>query len=102
MFAHIPIEAFGVLIVGNGELFILSGLWSHSLWRIFWCAGCAGVTYAACRALTAWDHNIFRVLHLWLRTKGRSTRNARYWGGSSVTPLPLNPPRREKDVVTYA
>jgi len=102
MFLGIPIQAFGVLIIGCGEVFVLSGLATHSVWRLVWCAALALVSYAACRALTAIDHNIFGILFLWLITKGRASRNGMFWGGSSASPSPLRPPRTAREITFLA
>jgi type IV secretion system protein VirB3 len=40
------------------------------------------------QAICKSDHNAFRVLWLYVETKGRA-RNGRLWGGSSTTPLRL-------------
>ena len=53
------------------------------------------------RALASLDHNCFRVLFLWLETKGRS-RNGALWGGSSASPLPLRPARKAREVRLHA
>ena len=102
MFLGIPIQAFGVLIIGCGEVFVLSGLATHSVWRLVWCAALALASYAICRVLTAIDHNIFGILFLWLTTKGRASRNATFWGGSSASPSPLRGPRKAREVTIYA
>jgi type IV secretion system protein VirB3 len=102
MFAGIPIQAFGVLIIVCGEAFVLSGLATHSVWRLFWCAALSLVSYGACRVLTAIDHNIFGILFLWITTKGRASRNAPYWGGSSASPSPLRMHRKAQDIIFYA
>lgn len=102
MFIGIPIQAFGVLIIVCGEVFVLSGLASHSVWRLFWCAALSLGSYAICRVLTAIDHNIFGILFLWFTTKGRASRNATFWGGSSASPSPLRRPRKAREVTIYA
>jgi type IV secretion system protein VirB3 len=102
MFLGIPIQAFEVLIIRYGEVFVLSGLATHSVWRLFWCAVLSLASYAVCRALTAIDHNIFGILFLWLTTKGRTTRNAAYWGGFSASPAPLRPPRKAWEITFHA
>jgi len=40
---------------------------------------------------------MFATLRLWAETKGRA-RNKDRWGGSSVSPLPLRPARRAREV----
>ena len=102
MFVGIPIQAFGVLIIVCGEVFVLSGLATHSVWRLFWCAALSLASYGVCRVLTAIDHNIFGILFLWITTKGRASRNASYWGGSSATPSPLRIRWKARDIGFYA
>lgn len=102
MFVGIPIQAFGVLIIVCGEVFVLSGLATHSVWRLVWCAALSLVSYGICRVLTAIDHNIFGILFLWITTKGRASRNATYWGGSSASPSPLRIRRQARDISFYA
>lgn len=55
----------------------------------------------AMRLVVSRDYNMFGVLLLWLDTKGRS-RNRAAWGGSSVSPLPLRPARRNREVRVHA
>jgi type IV secretion system protein VirB3 len=102
MFVGIPIQAFGVLIIGCGEVFVLSGLATHSVWRLVWCATLSLASYGICRMLTAIDHNIFGILFLWLTTKGRASRNAVFWGGSSASPSPLRRPRTAREITFHA
>ncbi len=102
MFVGIPIQAFGVLIIVFGEVFVLSGLATHSIWRLVWCAALSLAGYGICRVLTAIDHNIFGLLFLWITTKGRASRNATYWGGSSASPSPLRMRRKAQDISFYA
>jgi type IV secretion system protein VirB3 len=102
MFIGIPIQAFAILLVVCGEVFVLSGLATHSVWRLVCCAAFALGSYAVCRVLTGIDHNIFGILFLWATTKGRATRNARFWGGSSSSPVPLRPPRQAKEITIHA
>ena len=102
MFVGIPIQAFGVLIIVCGEVFVLSGLASHSVWRLVWCTALSLVSYGACRLLTAIDHNIFGILFLWITTKGRTSRAAPYWGGSSASPSPLRMRRKAQDICCHA
>jgi type IV secretory pathway VirB3-like protein len=102
MFLGIPIEAAGALIVVCGEVFVGSGLFSQSFWRLGGCAAFSLVAYVMCRILTAIDHNIFGILFLWITTKGRASRNMLFWGGSSAIPTPLRPVQKAKDIPFYA
>ena len=57
--------------------------------------------YGACRVAVAKDHNMFGILFLWATTKGRASRNALYWRGSSVSPFPVRPTRKPAEVIYY-
>ncbi len=85
----IPLPA--LVIVACGSLEVL--WWTH---RPIPAGVIALIAYAVCRVLTAWDHNIFRLLYLWYVTKLRGLPNARHWGGSSGSPATLRPPRQSK------
>jgi type IV secretion system protein VirB3 len=50
-----------------------------------------------CRSICRSDPNKFRVLKAWLDTAGRS-RNRRYWGGSSISPLRVTRSYDQKDL----
>jgi type IV secretion system protein VirB3 len=50
-----------------------------------------------CRSICAKDPNAFRILAAWVETRGKS-RNAGYWGGSSISPLRLKRSYDEKDL----
>jgi type IV secretion system protein VirB3 len=75
-----PMEAVGINVIltaiaflgGNSPLYLMIGPALHLVFQ------------AICKS----DHNAFRVLWLYVETKGRS-RNSALWGGSSATPLPL-------------
>jgi type IV secretion system protein VirB3 len=63
----------GVMFLGGGSLkYLLVGVVIHFIFR----------------AILKHDHNAFRVLMGWLRTRGKC-RNAQFWGGTSVSPLAL-------------
>lgn len=49
------------------------------------------------RHVASQDYNIFGTIALWAETKGRA-RNIAYWGGSSVSPLPIGPARNPRQV----
>ena len=48
---------------------------------------------AAARLVVRHDIHAFRLMLLWVRTKGRSANRA-HWGGSSYSPLPVTGYRR--------
>jgi len=76
-----PMEAMGINIILTAIAFLAGRSLGPSLDR----AGPSAVFQAICKS----DHNAFRVLWLWLDTRGRA-RNVALWGGSSATPLPLH------------
>ena len=80
MFLGAPMEAMGINIIITAIAF----LGGHSLIYLL----IAPVLHLVFRAICKSDHNAFRVLWLYVETKGRS-RNGAVWGGSSATPLPL-------------
>lgn len=75
-----PMEAVGANIILTAVGFLAG----HSLF----CLLIAPALQLVFRAICKTDHNAFRVLWLYVETKGRA-RNAALWGGSSITPLPL-------------
>ena len=75
-----PMEAVGINIIFTAIAFLAG----HSpLYLLI-----APVLHLVFQAICKSDHNAFRVLWLYVDTKGRS-RNSALWGGSSATPLPL-------------
>lgn len=89
MVAGVTLEAMGVnvmltasaFLAGHSLLWLLAGPILHLVF--------AGV----CRT----DPNAFRILWLFLETKGRA-RNATLWGGASASPLPLRRARRPREL----
>lgn len=80
MVLGVPMEAMGVNVILSGVVFLAGG----SLLYLLVAPALHLVFRAVCRA----DHNAFRLLMVFVDTKGRS-RNGAVWGGSSHTPLPL-------------
>ncbi|MGK2255207.1 MAG: type IV secretion system protein VirB3 [Brevundimonas sp.] len=80
MVMGVPMEAMGVNVIVSGVVFLVGG----SLLYLLVAPALHLVFRAICRA----DHNAFRLLFLYVDTKGRC-RNGALWGGSSVSPLPL-------------
>lgn len=89
----VPIEAASLNLMGTTILFIIMRNPFYMLVGV--------VVHYAIRAFIARDYNVFGVLRLWLETKGRA-RNLPRWGGSSVSPLPLRPARRAREVRVHA
>ena len=80
MVGGVPMEAVAVNVVVSATLFLAA----HSpAWLL-----AAPVLHLVFAAVCKHDHNAFRVLFLYVDTKGRA-RNGAAWGGSSATPLPL-------------
>jgi type IV secretion system protein VirB3 len=75
-----PMEAVGLNIILTAIVFLAA----HSLLYLLIAPALHLVFQAICKS----DHNAFRVLWLYVETKGRS-RNGILWGGSSPSPLPL-------------
>lgn len=80
MVIGVPMEAMGVNVILSGLVFLIGG----SLLYLLAAPALHLVFRAVCRA----DHNAFRLLFVYVDTKGRA-RNSALWGGSSPSPLPL-------------
>lgn len=80
MVMGVPMEAMGVNVILSGLVFLTGG----SLLYLLVAPALHMVFRAVCRA----DHNAFRLLFVYVDTKGRA-RNSALWGGSSPSPLPL-------------
>lgn len=80
MVAGVPMEAMGLNLIVSATVFLAA----HSPFYLL----IAPVLHVIFRAICKHDHNAFRVLWLFVETKGRA-RNGASWGGSSSTPLPL-------------
>jgi type IV secretion system protein VirB3 len=101
MFIGIPLQAFAVLLICCGEFFVLSGLSGAGVSRLVVSGVLGAAGYGACRIAVAKDHNMFGILFLWATTKGRASRNALYWRGSSASPSPVHPARKATELVCY-
>ncbi len=103
LYAGIPIEAcafslfFCVGTFTASGMFVGNGLFAGIL-RVVWLFVSGTLCYVTCRLLTARDHNIFRVLWIWVQTKGRTSRNAAFWGGSSTSPVPVKRSRKRQEI----
>lgn len=80
MVMGVPMEAVGLNLIVSATVFLAA----HSPFYLLVAPALHVVFAAVCKH----DHNAFRVLWLYVETKGRS-RNGAAWGGSSATPLPL-------------
>jgi type IV secretion system protein VirB3 len=88
MIGGVTMEAMAINMIATCILFIAAG-------NVFY-AATGGVLHLVFRELCKHDPNIFRLLFIWMETKGRY-RTARFWGGSSPTPLKLVRRYNEKD-----
>lgn len=80
MVMGVPMEAMGVNVILSGVVFLVGGSLLYLL--------AAPALHLVFRAICKADHNAFRLLFVFVDTRGRS-RNGAIWGGSSPTPLPL-------------
>lgn len=80
MILGVPMEAMGINVILTAITFLAG----HSPLYLLIAPALHLVFQAICKT----DHNAFRLLWLYVETKGRS-RNGALWGGSSTTPLPL-------------
>jgi type IV secretion system protein VirB3 len=80
MFLGVPMEAMGINIIFSAIAFLAG----HSFLYLLIAPALHLVFKAICKS----DHNAFRVIWMFVETKGRA-RNGGIWGGSSTTPLPL-------------
>jgi type IV secretion system protein VirB3 len=76
----VPMEAMGVNLILSSVAFLAGG----SLLYLLIAPALHVVFQAICKS----DPNAFRVLYLFVETRGRA-RNGGLWGGSSASPLPL-------------
>lgn len=80
MVMGVPMEAVGLNLIVSATVFLAA----HSPFYL----AIAPALHLVFAAICKHDHNAFRVLWMFVETKGRS-RNGAAWGGSSSTPLPL-------------
>lgn len=78
MILGVPMEAMGVNVIASTVAFLGGG----SVLYLLIAPALHLVFHAICKA----DPNAFRVLYLFVETKGRA-RNGGLWGGSSASPL---------------
>lgn len=89
MIGGVTMEAMGLNIMLTTILYITAGSIVYALIGI--------IFHVVFRALVKQDQNIFRILLSWVETRGR-TRNASYWGGSTLSPLKLGRLYDERDL----
>ncbi len=89
MIAGVTMEAMGMNIMLTTILYIIAGSVAYVLVGV--------VFHLLFRALVKHDHNKFRILLVWVETRGRS-RNSGYWGGATLSPLKLARNYDERDL----
>ncbi|WP_421937324.1 type IV secretion system protein VirB3 [Phenylobacterium sp.] len=89
MILGVPMEAMALNVIVSAVAFLAGG----SLLYLLLAPALHLVFQAVCKT----DPNAFRILYLYVETRGRS-RNGGLWGGSSRTPLPLRPRRRAAEL----
>jgi type IV secretion system protein VirB3 len=90
MVLGVPMEAMGVNVIVSGVAFLVGGSLLYLL--------SAPALHLVFRSICKADHNAFRLLFVYVDTKGRS-RNGGLWGGSSTSPLPLVRRYRAEELV---
>jgi type IV secretion system protein VirB3 len=85
----VPMEAMAVNVMVSAIAFLSGGSLLYLL--------AAPALHLVFQAICKSDPNAFRVLYLFIETKGRA-RNGGLWGGSSATPLPLRPRRTLREL----
>lgn len=92
MWQGVPIEAMGLNAIVSTIIFVIMGN------PLYMAIGVA--VHYTIRALVSRDYNMFKTIRLWSETKARA-RNTDLWGGSSVSPTPLRPARKPREVRTH-
>lgn len=85
----VPMEAMGVNLIVSTVAFLAGGSLLYLL--------IAPVLHLVFQAVCKADPNAFRVLYLFVETRGRA-RNGGLWGGSSASPLRLRRARTLAEV----
>lgn len=80
MVLGVPMQAMGVNVIVSGLVFLIGGSLLYLL--------VAPALHLVFRGICHADHNAFRLLFVYVDTKGRC-RNGALWGGSSVSPMPV-------------
>lgn len=89
MYAGVPMEAWFVIIISTGIIFLAGGSLLYLVSGLF--------CYAACRLICKHDPNQFSVLFAWMNTKLRC-RTRLYWGASTSSPLRVREPRNWREL----
>jgi type IV secretion system protein VirB3 len=89
MIAGVTMEAMGVNLILTTVLFIVAGSILYAFLGL--------VFHVVFKAIVKHDYNMFRILMVWINTRGRA-RNGAFWAGSTVTPLRLQKRYDERDL----
>lgn len=82
----IPVEASLLIAMTSVLVLMLVGNPVYAL-------AIGGSLLMAARLIVRTDYNMFKLIFLWARTKGRALNRA-HWAGSSYSPLPVRPIKR--------
>jgi type IV secretion system protein VirB3 len=85
----VPMEAMGVNLIVSTVSFLAGGSLLYLL--------IAPVLHLVFQGICKADPNAFRILYLYVETRGRA-RNGGLWGGSSASPLRLRRPRSVAEI----
>ncbi|MEQ1697976.1 MAG: type IV secretion system protein VirB3 [Hyphomicrobiaceae bacterium] len=88
MFAGVTMEAMAL----NGMVTMIAFILSSSPFALLGGA----VVHGIFSQIIRYDHNAFRILTAWVETRARC-RTTSFWGGSTLTPLPLGRTYSDKD-----
>jgi len=80
MVAGVTMEAMGMNVMATTIFYLAAGSLAYAFVGV--------VFHFIFRALVKHDHNMFRILVVWIGTRGRN-RNGSYWGGATLSPLRL-------------
>ena len=87
LFAGVPLPVAGAFMMLSGALIIFLQNLLYELVMI--------PLWFGARIMVSRDYNMVNVAVLFLRTSGRSIDNGA-WGGASVSPSPIRPPKRPR------
>ena len=92
----VPVEGLTVNFVISYMAYLYIGhrgpFWALATLPVF------PVVHFLMRLLVAWDHNVFRIVRLWLELGIPIT--TRTWGGKFLAAIPHHPPSSPRDIAT--
>jgi len=71
-------------LITNVIVTMYAFVFSDNLWMLFICVP----IHAVCWSISRYDPNAFRLIFLFLLTRGKSLANGLYWRASSSSPFP--------------